>query len=78
LQNKNIPTPPHAFPDTTLLTNVGAGLPAIAMYQLAYAVLTRRHRRQASSHLESAPTLKSPPVADPPAGIWQTLRDSSW
>jgi len=34
-------------------TLVGAGLPAIAVYQLAYRLLAHRNRRQASSHIWS-------------------------
>jgi hypothetical protein len=31
---------------------VGAGLPAIAVYQSLMCKLTRRYRRQASSHIQ--------------------------
>ena len=34
---------------------MGAGLPAMAVDQLAYVFLTRRHRRQASSHTSQVP-----------------------
>ena len=37
---------------------VGAGLPAIAVGQLAHVFLTHRHRRQASSHIGSPYVLR--------------------
>ncbi|CAN2983312.1 hypothetical protein METHPM2_990008 [Pseudomonas sp. PM2] len=37
-------------------SNVGAGLPAIAVHQVKHVELTHRHRRQASSHIEPLST----------------------
>jgi hypothetical protein len=41
----------HAERGNDRQTTVGAGLPAMAVYQSTDGLLTRRYRRQASSHI---------------------------